>query len=769
MKLTSILPVSWRAPRIISLPLAAVAALTSLHAQPAKNVRLHSTGRGAAAIAALGEHLPEVAKAYGLEAHRLATMLRFQPSLGVDLEGNLHFACEGLAVDPTKMPAGTLGAEVAEGNVANAITATSSTSLLASGTSVDVFKLHSLPGATRVIYLDFDGHTASGTLWNSSFNGGATIVSAPFDQDGDPTTFSAGERAVIQSIWKRVAEDYAPFAIDVTTEDPGVDGLRKTSSTDTAYGVRVVISPTNWYNGGAGGVAYVGSFSWDSDSPVWIFTQQLANHEKYIAEAAAHEVGHSLGLSHDGVGGSSPSEYYFGQGNWAPIMGVGYYASVTQFSKGDYANPTNTEDDYAIITTHAPLVGDDHGNTTATATALSGPTVASGGTIETRADVDVFRFDTGDGAIALKITSPSPETDLNLKAELLNSSGQVLYVNDPSAMNASFNVTLAGGTYFLRLSGIGFGDQMTTGYSDYGSVGNYLITGTLVPISGKQSPVARVTASATSGTTPLTVTFSGATSSDGDGTIVSYAWDFGNGTTATGANPSCTYTTAGTFIAVLTVIDNDGMAGSASVAISVSAPVNKLPTAVITTSATSGVAPAPVDFSGASSSDPDGTIASYKWSFGDGTTATTAKASKTYAAAGTYTATLTVTDNRGGSASSSVKITVNKDPNTDIDVKSYVLAKNSSNSGVAAIATVTVFNAKGAVVPNATVTIQWSGLVSGTTSGKTDANGSVQLSSSRSKKTGTITGTIKSVTPPSSITYRSGLFSAPDSLSIATK
>ncbi|WP_414663018.1 PKD domain-containing protein [Horticoccus sp. 23ND18S-11] len=761
MNLFSLNSVIRTLPRTFLLPLAALAVLPGTQAQPATNIRLTAPSRGAAAIAALGEHLPDVARAYGLEAQGLATLLQTQPSLGVDQSGSLLFICDGLSVD-----ARSLHAKGPKSESSDALTTSSSTSQLVAGNAVDAFQLHSLPGATRVIYLDFDGQTTSNTSWN----GGATIISAPFDLDGDPTTFNAQERAMIQAIWKRVAEDYAPFAIDVTTQDPGVEALRKSTSTDNAYGIRVVISPTNWYDAGAGGTAYIGSFNWNSDTPCWVFTQQLGNGEKYIAEAISHEVGHTVGLYHDGVGGSSPSEYYFGQGSWAPIMGVGYYAAITQFSKGDYANATNTQDDYAVISgTYAPLATDDHGNTTTAATTLTGPTVASGGTIETRADVDVFRFDTGAGAIALNIASPSVETDLHLKAELLNASGQVILANDASSFNASFSPTLAAGTYYLRLSGIGYGDPLVSGYSDYGSVGNYIITGTLVGLSGLQAPVARVTASVTSGTTPLTVAFSGQGSSDGDGTIVSYSWDFGNGSTSTAMNPACTYMTAGTFIAVLTVTDNDGMANSASVAITASAPANQLPVAVASASTTSGLAPLPVNFSSSGSSDPDGTIASYLWAFGDGTTSTAASPAKTYSTPGTYTVKLTVTDNAGATGSATTSVTVSSDPNSDIDVNQHTIARTTSNSGVSALDTVVVLDAKGRAVAGATVTIQWSGVVTGTTSGKTDATGTVKLSSSRSKKTGTITGTIKSVTPPAGLTYRSSLYSAPDALSITTK
>lgn len=516
-----------------------------LQAQPKLNLNLQSRANGTNAINALGSHLPEVAKEYGMDAQRLTTLLKTQPSLGVDKKGMLQFTCT---------PQG-------------AITTTSSTYQLVNGVSIDVFQLHSLPGASKVIYLDFTGNVTSGTQWNTSYTGGADIVSQPFDLDGDTSTFNDAERAMILGIWKRVSEDYAPFAIDVTTQDPGLEALRKTSSSDNAYGIRVVISQTNWYSTNAGGTAYIGSFNWDSDTPCWVFAAQLANGEKYIAEAASHEVGHTLGLYHDGVGGTSPSEYYYGQGDWAPIMGCGYYKTITQFSKGEYKDANNTQDDLATISTYVPFTSDDHGNTLASATILSGPNISGGGTIETRYDIDVFRFDTDAGPIEVNVYSPSPESNLNARIELLDASSQVLTKNEGQLSSVKFSVTVPSGTYYLRISSIGVGDPTTLGYSSYGSIGNYIITGTLVPIVGKQSPIASLTASPTSGTVPLTVTFSGLNSNDPDGTIVRYDWNFGNGAVANGTTTSYTYTISGTYIATLTVTDNDGLTNSATVSI----------------------------------------------------------------------------------------------------------------------------------------------------------------------------------------------------------
>ena len=112
----------------------------------------------------------------------------------------------------------------------------------------------------------------------------------------------------------------------------------------------------------------------------FVFPDYLANgHEKYTADAISHEVGHTLGLHHDGKG---TTEYYAGHGSaptgWAPIMGVGYYRKLTQWSPGDYAGATQHENDLAIITTQNGFGyrPDDHGNNVASAT----PAIQSGTT-----------------------------------------------------------------------------------------------------------------------------------------------------------------------------------------------------------------------------------------------------------------------------------------------------------------------------------------------------------------------------------------------------
>ncbi len=204
-----------------------------------------------------------------------------------------------------------------------------------------------------MIFLDFDGHTTSGTSWNMAYEGGAPFTTPAYSFEGD-ASFTDNELTRIQSIWARVAEDYIPFDVDVTTQDPGVEALRKSRPNDAQYGIRVAIggSWSDWYGTSAGGIAYVGSFDDNTDTPAFIFSSNLSNgSEKSVAEAATHEVGHSLGLNHDGAAGGV--EYYGGHGSgatgWAPIMGVGYGKSLTQWGKGEYPGATNGEDDLALI------------------------------------------------------------------------------------------------------------------------------------------------------------------------------------------------------------------------------------------------------------------------------------------------------------------------------------------------------------------------------------------------------------------------------------
>jgi PKD repeat protein len=169
------------------------------------------------------------------------------------------------------------------------------------------------------------------------------------------------------------------------------------------------------------------------------------------------------------------------------------------------------------------------------------------------------------------------------------------------------------------------------------------------------------TAAFTADVDQLAVVFDGSASSDPDGSIVSYAWNFGDGTNGTGATANHTYAAGGDHTVTLTVTDDDGAVAQVSHTVTTVAPPPNVPPTAAFTFQVSGRA---LSVDGSGSSDPDGSIVSYAWNFGDGTNGTGATASHTYAQAGPYTVTLTVTDDDGGTGTISHPVTASNDPVT---------------------------------------------------------------------------------------------------------
>lgn len=340
-------------------------------------------------------------------------------------------------------------------------------------TAANIPALSSLPGSPFTIYLDFDGHTTRGTSWNSRYNGGADIVS--------PAYFDAGQ---IEAIWQRVAEDFAPFAVNVTTVDPGSEALRRSGIGDTAWGVRVILTADqSWLADdlgfSVGGVAYTGSFTWSTDTPVFVFNAG----EVYAAETASHEAGHALGLTHDGT--NSGATYYYGHGSgptgWNPIMGAGFGRELSQWSKGEYPDANQWQDDLRIITTNNGFGYrvDDHGDTPETATLLDG--LFASGIIERNTDVDLFAIDLKAGTLTLDAKPFERGPNLDILLELLDANGNVIASSNPvDRLDASLTATVAAGRYYIRIDGVGkAANGSDYGYSDYGSLGQYTISGTL--------------------------------------------------------------------------------------------------------------------------------------------------------------------------------------------------------------------------------------------------------------------------------------------------
>jgi PKD repeat protein len=271
--------------------------------------------------------------------------------------------------------------------------------------------------------------------------------------------------------------------------------------------------------------------------------------------------------------------------------------------------------------------------------------------------------------VAVNPAARSPNLDVLL--ELRNSAGTLLASSNPTdALNGSLVTTVpAAGTYYVSVQGVGKGDPTSTGYTDYGSLGNYALTVTTVT-SGNLAPTAMASATPASGTVPLVSQFSAAGSTDADGSIVSYTWSFGDGTSASGQNPSHTYSTAGTYSAVLTVTDDQGLTATRSVTIT---------------------------------AQPVVTLAAMKVG--------------------------------------------------DIAMS---LSSTSSTARARAYATVTVLDGNGQPLSGAKVTGRWSGVVSGNVSGTTASNGSIRLQSGTTRSRGTFTFTVTGVTRSGS-TYDASL------------
>jgi YD repeat-containing protein len=180
-------------------------------------------------------------------------------------------------------------------------------------------------------------------------------------------------------------------------------------------------------------------------------------------------------------------------------------------------------------------------------------------------------------------------------------------------------------------------------------------TASATVIAANQPPVANA-GGPYSGVTGSSIQFNGSASHDSDGSIVSYAWNFGDGGTGSGVAPAHVYTTAGTYNVTLTVTDNNGATASATATATVTVP-NQPPVANAG-GAYSGLTAQTIDFNGGGSSDSDGSIVSYLWTFGDGGTGSGAAPLHSYTAVGTYTVSLTVTDNRGAQASVTTTATI---------------------------------------------------------------------------------------------------------------
>ncbi len=170
-------------------------------------------------------------------------------------------------------------------------------------------------------------------------------------------------------------------------------------------------------------------------------------------------------------------------------------------------------------------------------------------------------------------------------------------------------------------------------------------------------PVALFSSSTFIGEAPLEVEFDAIESYDPDGIIASYRWDFGDGEFTYGVNVGHTYQNPGTYTVTLTLKDLLGGVSTLSKKVTVT-PANQAPVANFRASAYSGTSPLKVNFDASLSSDIDGIIVSYKWSFGDGSTDTGITTSYVFTELRSYKIILTVTDDQGASSQKELYIDV---------------------------------------------------------------------------------------------------------------
>ena len=469
---------------------------------------LAAPSSGAAAIAELGSNLGKAAQVNSMSNGELSALLLAMPMFYLDKCGHGFYAEDMMAPQSGELP---YAISPMQADLPNKITGASSNIPI---TAQSVFSLHSNQGSKRTIYLDFNGEYIDGTSWNKNFNNGTAWNALGFSQDSDYTKFSNSELAIIQSVWQRVAEDFSAFDVDVTTEEPAAGVLERLDAKDETYGTRALISadPIIFKACKCSGLAYVGAFDFIGalqklNQPAWIFTLGVGDNPKYIAESVTHEVGHTLGLSHDG---STTTSYYAGGDGWAPIMGVGFYQPLTQWSKGQYVGANNLEDDYKVMADHGlALKPDEDENTDTTGRVLLDP-ISIGGIISSPADVDYFQFTptaTGDYAISVDGGTYSPNLDLRLSIYPVKKPSDKTVVNPPlviensdvaSGLSAAITKKLTQGiTYIFAVDGVGLISVNDATFTNYGSVGTYKITleksGTAVTVTKKTSSTTSTT------------------------------------------------------------------------------------------------------------------------------------------------------------------------------------------------------------------------------------------------------------------------------------
>lgn len=343
--------------------------------------------------------------------------------------------------------------------------------------------LSSNPSSNFVLMVDMDGHTDNSGWWG----GGQVVAAAPGYSSAEAT-----------EVFNRIAEDFRPFDINVTTSQTVYNAAPVSNRQ------RVVITPTDgWYNTGsnnAGGVAYLNTFG-GGEIACWVFSNKMGGSVANAAEAASHELGHTLGLHHQSRFDESCNkilEYHSGQGSgqtsWGPLMGTGYGRNISQwyFGPGNGATCTSkSQNDLEIITTNNGFTyrTDDAGNDLGSFISLvySGPSLSRTGIISTNTDVDFYRITFSSAGIYQFAAMPYAHNastysgaNLDVKMTIYDNLGNILTTIDPfPVVEAIGTLSLSAGQYFVAIEGSGVPNYLAIGAkgaADYGSLGQYTLT-----------------------------------------------------------------------------------------------------------------------------------------------------------------------------------------------------------------------------------------------------------------------------------------------------
>ena len=360
--------------------------------------------------------------------------------------------------------------------------------------------LNSRPDSQNTLFLDFNGMIVSNTFWNYDY--GVSSWDAPaFSRDGDEDTFSPFEQQEIERIWRSVVAKFESFDVNITTIDPSPNGYYYHVLITSPFDKNNIATPLY----GSGGIAilgdkYVSFYSFSEEdiryySPAWVQGGTAYSAED-IAMISAHEVGHNIGLNHDGT---ITDEYYDGHNgtpSWGPIMGSAYNKNVTSWSKGEYAEANNTgEDDLDIIAYQFSYLSDEVGNQFETAKSLqpaSDGRLNYEGVIEQQSDIDLFEVEMlNAGQVDIKVY---PSTNavyglsyqdwrsmLKVEMQVFDDQGALLSSSQvTNRLHAGVTLNLAAGTYYIKLEEVGTGTPLAatpSGFTDYGSLGAYYLSG----------------------------------------------------------------------------------------------------------------------------------------------------------------------------------------------------------------------------------------------------------------------------------------------------